>query len=45
MQLSVEVKLDPKLEKLAERLIEAVRDLVEVVAPLTGYRVVPEEEE
>lgn len=45
MELSIEIKVDPRLETLIERMIEAMRDLATVVAPLTGYRVIPDEEE
>lgn len=45
MQLSVEIKLDPELRTLIEHLIESLRDLAEIIAPLTGYRVISDSDE
>lgn len=38
-QIEVELTIDERLERLAERLIEALWDLAEVVAPLTGFKI------
>lgn len=40
MQIDITVKLAPELAALITRLIEAIWDLAEVIAPLTGYKVV-----
>lgn len=43
MQLTVEVKLDPKLEKLLERFIVAMKDLASMIGTATGYKIKNEE--
>jgi hypothetical protein len=45
VEVEIEVKVDEELQDLLVRLIEAMKDLATVIAPLTGYRVIPESEE
>lgn len=45
MQLGIEVNLDLELEKLLGKLLEAMQDLATVIAPLTGYRVLPDSDD
>jgi|GEM_PF-5905052 len=43
--MKIEIELDPELKVLFKQLISVLRDLTEIVAPLTGHRIVPDEEE
>jgi hypothetical protein len=45
VNLTIEIKLDPKVIALIERLIETLRDLMTVAEPFTGFRIIPEDKE
>jgi len=39
MKIEIIVRLEPELQALLKKFIEAMWDLAEVVAPLTGHKV------
>lgn len=42
MKVVIEVNLNPEVLALLRELIEVLKDLTTVVAPLTGYRIAKE---
>lgn len=45
MKIEVEIKVAPELKELLEQLVEAIWDLAEVAAPMTGHKIKRREKE